>query len=97
MEEDDDLYGDLSATQRYSHASKHEPMEVAPVKDPSTVSSHSPLPHHHTTTMTELKEENERLKRNMGTLYRTAKAEIQRKNDEISRLLTEIEDLKAKK
>lgn len=35
--------------------------------------------------------ENDVLKRNMGTLYRTATAEIQRKDKEILRLTTELD------
>lgn len=44
----------------------------------------------------DLSEENRRLRRNIGTLYRTAKAEIKRKDDEISRLVHEVEILKKK-
>ena len=44
----------------------------------------------------ELSEENQQLKRNIGTLYRTAKAEIKRKDDEITRLRQQVEDLQTK-
>ena len=42
----------------------------------------------------DLAEENRRLRRNIGTLYRTAKAEIKRKDDEIARLVNELEEVK---
>jgi hypothetical protein len=38
-----------------------------------------------------LERENQILKRNMGTLYRTATAELQRKDKEILRLTTEVD------
>lgn len=40
-----------------------------------------------------LKAENQKLRRNIGTLFRTAKTEIQRKNDEIARLLRRLESV----
>lgn len=40
-----------------------------------------------------LEEENENLKRNIGTLFRTAKAEIQRKDAEIASLTQQLERL----
>ena len=39
----------------------------------------------------QLRAENQLLKRNMGTLYRTAKAELQRKDTEISRLYSQLD------
>ena len=44
-----------------------------------------------------LQGENEVLKRNMGTLYRTATEEIQRKDKEILRLTTELDRLNSEK
>jgi hypothetical protein len=41
----------------------------------------------------QLEEENENLKRNIGTLFRTAKAEILRKDAEIASLTHQLEDL----
>mmetsp|Transcript_13072 Transcript_13072/g.36087 ORF Transcript_13072/g.36087 Transcript_13072/m.36087 type:complete len:138 (-) Transcript_13072:1469-1882(-) len=41
-----------------------------------------------------LEAENKHLRRNIGTLFRTAKAEIQRKDAQISRLATEMDDVK---
>jgi predicted transcriptional regulator len=40
----------------------------------------------------ELELENRQLKRNMGTLYRTAKNELKRKDDNIARLMQELDD-----
>lgn len=40
-----------------------------------------------------LKEENESLKRNMGTLYRTAKAELKRKDERITRLQDQVDTM----
>lgn len=44
-----------------------------------------------------LAKENETLKRNMGTLFRTATAEVQRKDKEILRLTTELDRIMAQK
>ncbi len=83
---DDDLYKDLSAaTTKRPPAAKRQKLSVgvaSPIASPSEQQ------------LQELTEENQRLKRNIGTLYRTAKAEIKRKNDEINRLMTELETLK---
>jgi predicted RNase H-like nuclease (RuvC/YqgF family) len=38
-----------------------------------------------------LEGENQQLKRNMGTLFRTAKKEIKRKDDQIARLMQELD------
>ena len=91
-EEDDDLlYGDLSATTLPPPSVakrpklQEEPQPPCPMITPSEHMLH------------ELSDENQRLKRNIGTLYRTAKAELKRKNDEIKRLTSEIEALKKMK
>ena len=39
-----------------------------------------------------LSNENQRLRRNIGTLFRTARSEIQRKDAEISRLMEELDE-----
>jgi len=39
----------------------------------------------------QLRAENQVLKRNMGTLYRTAKAELQRKDTDVSRLYSQLD------
>jgi hypothetical protein len=92
MEEDDELYGDLSATTlpppSVARDSKRQEEQQQPPCPNSTPSNHM---------LQELSEENQRLKRNIGTLYRTAKAELKRKNDEIKRLTSEIETLKKMK
>ncbi len=90
-EEDDDLlYGDLSA------ATLPPPPSVAPqpkLQEEPCPAMTTPSEH----MLQELSDENQRLKRNIGTLYRTAKAEVKRKNDEIKRLTAEIETLKKMK
>ena len=45
-------------------------------------------------TVKALRRENDTLKRNVGTLYRTAKREIQRKDDQILKLMQEVDDAK---
>lgn len=79
----DDLYGDLADTKPAPIASK----KLAQSKDPPTSNQMNKQ-------VEDLAEENRILKRNIGTLYRTARAEIKRKDDEISRLILEIEKLK---
>jgi predicted RNase H-like nuclease (RuvC/YqgF family) len=44
-----------------------------------------------TATVQQLTSENDVLKRNMGILFRTARAELQRKDEEIARLQTELD------
>jgi hypothetical protein len=83
--DDDNLYKDLSATTTKCPPTKRQKLSAvaaSPIAAPSEQQ------------LQELTEENQRLKRNIGTLYRTAKAEIKRKNDEINRLKTELETLK---
>lgn len=82
--EDDDLYKDLSATTTKCPPAKRQKRSVVEAS-PIAPSEQQ---------LQELTEENQRLKRNIGTLYRTAKEEIKRKNDEINRLVTELETLK---
>jgi predicted RNase H-like nuclease (RuvC/YqgF family) len=41
----------------------------------------------------QLEQENEILRRNLGTLYRTAKSEIERKDAEIERLMKQVESM----
>lgn len=43
--------------------------------------------------LAQVREENLRLKRNMGTLFRTAKNELRRKDDQLQRLRQELEEL----
>jgi hypothetical protein len=87
----DELYGDLADTNRAPIAAK----KPAQLKTPPTSSQ---IPNASVQILEkraeDLAEENRRLKRNIGTLYRTAKAEIKRKDDKIALLLLEIEQLK---
>jgi len=105
--EDDDLYGDLSSSDMKRCSSSSQRFQRTRMEDSLIGSSSSTsLAATATTTSTtiaspsvdkrlqELIEENQTLKRNIGTLYRTAKAEIKRKNDEINRLLVDLEALK---
>jgi hypothetical protein len=70
-----------------------DPSSTAPV--PHNSATKTPPPPKHsltahvetlTATVQQLSTENETLKRNMGILFRTARAEIQRKDDQIQRL-----------
>ena len=87
----DDLYGDLQETNRAAStyntsAQLKAPPTLTPISSVTVQSLEK--------RVEELAEENRVLKRNIGTLYRTSKAEIKRKDDEIARLLLEIEQLK---
>lgn len=86
--EDDDLYGDLATvtvkpatTSQLTFASKQSPVT------PSEVGGLQQQ-------VASLKEENETLRRNMGILYRTAKAELERKDKAIDRLQNELDGMK---
>lgn len=81
-DDNDDLYDDV--------------MNVKPAAQQQTSSNRQqhapPLPLTEQVQMLQqrvdvLEQENENLKRNIGTLYRTAKAELQRKEDQIQQLL----------
>ena len=102
---DDDLYGDLmeqklpaSSTSMASSAkrqklssaslssSNFQKDEGNSVSDPNAVWKQR---------VEELTNENNILKRNIGTLYRTAKKEMERKDKEIQRLTEELEKTRA--
>lgn len=74
----DDLYGDLENA-------------VAKQAEPKATKSLSAAGNE---DVSKLKEENETLKRNMGILYRTAKAELERKDRTIEMLQSELDSLK---
>jgi len=77
----DDLYGDLeNAVAKQSEPGSSKSNETANVEGGVDVAK--------------LKAENETLKRNMGILYRTAKAELQRKDRTIERLQSELDVLR---
>ena len=80
----DDLYGDLEDA-------------VAKQSEPGRSTSNTTVPASSadsSTDVAKLKAENETLKRNMGILYRTAKAELERKDKTIEMLQTELDALK---
>ena len=86
--EEDDLYGDIDDTPVF-------PTKTT-VESARSRSSSQPLSlvdqvGHLEQKVAQLQRENEVLKRNMGTLYRTARAELSRKDKEITRLATELD------
>ena len=93
---DDDLYGDLEHT-----VAKPQPKTTAnaPV---STSFSTSSLPDNKSPSeilqmqrqIQSLKEERDTLQKNIGILYRTAKAELQRKDRTINQLQDEVDSLR---
>jgi predicted RNase H-like nuclease (RuvC/YqgF family) len=83
MAENDDLYGDLeNAVAKKNTSTISAPNELKNV-EPSKLQQE----------MDHLKTENETLKRNMGILYRTAKAELERKDRTIESLQSELDTL----
>ena len=99
--EDQDLYGDLSETKAAAIANKG-PTEASSNRKRQRSSQSSavrPRSLHEQVEFLEqqvnkLQAENENLKRNMGILYRTAKAEIERKDNEIESLMKQVESQK---
>ena len=89
MEDEHDLYGDIDETPVFSSAAaggtaadndtKSRPMSL--VEENKFLRE----------KVAKLQGENDVLQRNMGTLFRTATAEIQRKDKEILRLATELD------
>ena len=86
--EDDDLYGDLTTvavkpatTSQLTFASKQSPVTPSEVGELQQ-------------RVASLKEENETLRRNMGILYRTAKAELDRKDKTINQLQNDLDRMK---
>jgi exonuclease VII small subunit len=85
--EGDDLYGDLDGVQMEKSASttnKNSKPKSAP-----TVAFEKQAEELHA-RVTALENENAALKRNMGTLFRTARTEIERKDAEIRSLTKEV-------
>jgi hypothetical protein len=77
----DELYGDLE--------------DAVAKAGGSTKTNQTPPPYAETNAdIAKLKAENETLKRNMGILYRTAKAELERKDRTIEMLQSELDALK---
>ena len=110
---EEDLYGDIDESPVLPPSSTTSPPTSAPGSHQVTAAQRgAPTPRaddpSHPRSLVEevsflqdkvgrLEGENEVLKRNMGTLYRTATAEIQRKDKEILRLTTELDRLKLEK
>lgn len=98
--DDQDLYGDLSET-KAAVAANEGPQEASndrkrPRSSQSSSSAVRPRSLHEQVEFLEqkvnsLQAENENLKRNVGILYRTAKAEIERKDNEIESLMKQVE------
>ena len=91
-DDDGDLYKDLLDT---------KPAASVKLKTKETVAFH-PMSNHPASLVDQLKHveekvealerENLQLKRNMGTLYRTAKREIVRKDEQIAQLMQQLDD-----
>jgi len=79
MEDDEDLYGDLEDT-KCAPPVKSRPPSVDSVKVEKLQKE-----------LDELRQENEILKRNMGTLFRTARVEVKRKDAKIESLMEELD------
>jgi predicted RNase H-like nuclease (RuvC/YqgF family) len=86
MEKEDDLYGDLKHAPVAKAASlkQRAPNDAQPLQQEVEKLQHE-LQH--------LRQENLILKRNMGTLFRTARAEVDRKNTELQALHQQILEL----
>lgn len=97
-ESGEDLYGDIDETPVFpsSVTAKASPPLAAAVKKDAPRSLVEEVQFLQE-KVGQLAGENEVLKRNMGTLYRTATAEISRKDKEILRLTTELDVLKSAK
>lgn len=94
--EDDLLYDDLPTTQLPTVAASSSSIHAKKVvtgQNPAPQQSLFPALNNSSKKQAILEQESETLKRNIGTLYRTAKAELKRKDEEIARLLGEIERL----
>lgn len=80
----DDLYGDLEDAVAKQSEPSSKPNTTTPASSAESRSA----------DVSKLKAENETLKRNMGILYRTAKAELERKDRTIEMLQSELDALK---
>ncbi len=89
----DDLYGDLNLVIEKTAKGKIRPNKKQ--KTGNTTYASNAATSDETASLRKqlqaLQDENLRLKRNIGTLFRTAKNEIQRKDDQIERLQRELE------
>ena len=83
MSDDEDLYGDLEDTKRAS-AVKNRPPSIESRKLDELQKE-----------LEKVRQENESLKRNIGTLFRTARTEIQRKDAKIEDLMERLDEKNA--
>lgn len=79
MDEDLDLYGDLQDTKPAPAVKSRPPLIDSQKLDELKIE------------LEKVRQENETLKRNMGTLFRTARAEIQRKDAKIEDLMEQLD------
>ena len=86
-EDDDDLYGDLNTT-KTSTSENQSQSKKASARKMHDIHSTAYVDEEAMTKLQaefeKIKKENETLKRNIGTLYRTAKMELERKDARIS-------------
>lgn len=87
QQSEEDLYGDLSNTK--PAAAKPDSSRKRKANPNSLIDQVGLLEN----KVESLGKENETLRRNMGTLYRTAKSEIERKDAEIERLMKQVESM----
>ena len=101
-EEEDDLYGDMDTTPTLVKSSSstinnsftNSNLQVqSDEKSPSSSSSSSSATNQTQQQFLQITKENKTLKSNIASLYRTAKAEIRRKDRVIERLTLENERL----
>ncbi|KAL3805676.1 hypothetical protein HJC23_005920 [Cyclotella cryptica] len=97
-ENSDDLYGDLENTvvKQVQRGDSNKAF-VAPLTSSPTDEAGSVEPNMLQREIASLKAENETLKRNMGILYRTSKAELERKDRTIEMLQGELDAMKQSK
>ena len=90
----DDLYGDLNLVIEKKAKDNIRPNKKQKKHNSTMYATNATAPDETASLRKQLQamqDENLRLKRNIGTLFRTAKTEIQRKDDQIERLQRELE------
>lgn len=92
----DDLYDDLHHNSKMAVIASASHAVSATLSTPSfRPSSLTSQVESLTAQVQQLSTENETLRRNMGILFRTARTELQRKDDEIQRLQTLLDGVQA--
>ncbi|GAX14706.1 hypothetical protein FisN_11Hh247 [Fistulifera solaris] len=87
--DDDDLYDDVMDVKPAAKTTQSSDRQADHSSGPLSLTEQVQMLQER---VKELERENEQLQRNMGTLYRTAKAELQRKDDQIQQLMKETKD-----